>query len=261
MAQPGSTQERTYEPNGGHLALTELTALERCNVRVITQNIDGLHGDSGLPEERLVEVHGRCGLFKCVSAGCRYAYSESIAGSLQLATAPPAPAPPPTGTDAVAASGSGGAMSPSAATNSSVSACAEAAACSSEATGGLSEAAWAEVAAWSADMAACALETALGSSEAAAGSSEAAAGSSEATAGSSEASATAHRLAEVHGSDAAAGAAATVVGTLPRCPECEAPCPPQVGGLSAGIACTRAVDPHSSPPHAHAHLRMLITAR
>ena len=34
-------------------------------VRVITQNIDGLHGRAGLPEEWAVEVHGRADLFKC----------------------------------------------------------------------------------------------------------------------------------------------------------------------------------------------------
>lgn len=38
-------------------------------VRVITQNIDGLHERAGLPAECSVEVHGRADLFKCVAPG------------------------------------------------------------------------------------------------------------------------------------------------------------------------------------------------
>ena len=86
VAEPGSTVERQYEPSAGHLAISALAAAHRsCNVRVITQNIDGLHSRAGLPADRLVEVHGRGGLFKCVTRGCRYAQTESIEGcALQL---------------------------------------------------------------------------------------------------------------------------------------------------------------------------------
>ena len=41
---------------------------QQTNVRVITQNIDGLHGRAGLPEEWAVEVHGRADLFKCATS-------------------------------------------------------------------------------------------------------------------------------------------------------------------------------------------------
>ncbi|EOD11907.1 transcriptional regulator, Sir2 family [Emiliania huxleyi CCMP1516] len=88
VAEPGSTSERTYEPSAGHFAVAEVAACRQTNVHVITQNIDGLHQRAGLPSERLVEVHGRAGLLKCVSPGCRYAAAESIGpAQLDLATA------------------------------------------------------------------------------------------------------------------------------------------------------------------------------
>ena len=84
VAEPGSTTERRYEPSAGHFAVTQVAAAtwpgkkQQTNVRVITQNIDGLHGRAGLPEEWAVEVHGRADLFKCaccppatlVAGGC-----------------------------------------------------------------------------------------------------------------------------------------------------------------------------------------------
>ena len=88
-ATPGSVVEREYEPNNGHAALSQLAvAHANANVRVVTQNIDGLHTRSGFPADRLVQVHGCSGLFKCVTPGCRFAKTESICGaSLELARA------------------------------------------------------------------------------------------------------------------------------------------------------------------------------
>jgi NAD-dependent deacetylase len=88
VAEPGSMLERTYEPSEGHFAIAALAAQPHANIRVITQNIDNLHLRSGLPADKLIEVHGRCGLFKCVTPGCRYAHAESIEGDpLDLAVA------------------------------------------------------------------------------------------------------------------------------------------------------------------------------
>ena len=56
VAEPGSTRERTYEPSGGHFALSEIVSAAHTNVRVITQNIDGLHARSGMPADHLIEV-------------------------------------------------------------------------------------------------------------------------------------------------------------------------------------------------------------
>ena len=98
VAEPGSTIERQYAPSGGHFAIAEIANHEQTNVKVITQNIDGLHHAAGLPSDMLVEVHGRGGLYKCVRIGCRYAEHESIEGApldLRLAEEDAPPPPPP----------------------------------------------------------------------------------------------------------------------------------------------------------------------
>ena len=59
------------KPNLGHRALVELFALEKCH-GVITQNVDNLHQESGLPEELIVELHGNATYAKCLDCGKRY---------------------------------------------------------------------------------------------------------------------------------------------------------------------------------------------
>ena len=56
-------------PNLGHRALVELFAIEKC-YGVITQNVDNLHQESGLPEELIVELHGNATYAKCLNCGC-----------------------------------------------------------------------------------------------------------------------------------------------------------------------------------------------
>ena len=115
VAEPGSTIERSYDPSAGHYAVASLGAAQHANVHVITQNIDGLHARAGLPSNRLVEVHGTAGMFKCVTSGCRYARTESIPGApldLRLATAASSPeagaAPPPMAPSEPTGGGGGG---------------------------------------------------------------------------------------------------------------------------------------------------------
>ncbi|GAM29121.1 hypothetical protein SAMD00019534_122970, partial [Acytostelium subglobosum LB1] len=64
------------QPNPGHFAISSLVDL--CNVRVITQNIDELHLKSKIPEPKVIEIHGRIGLYKCIKPGCIYSYDKSI---------------------------------------------------------------------------------------------------------------------------------------------------------------------------------------
>lgn len=52
-------------PNPGHYAIASI--LRSTEAFVITQNIDCLHTKSGIPHDRLVEIHGRLGLYKCVN--------------------------------------------------------------------------------------------------------------------------------------------------------------------------------------------------
>jgi len=59
------------EPNRGHRAVASLVdrGVVSC---VITQNIDGLHQRSGVPEERIVELHGNTTYARCLDCAQRY---------------------------------------------------------------------------------------------------------------------------------------------------------------------------------------------
>ncbi|GMH50666.1 hypothetical protein TL16_g00838 [Triparma laevis f. inornata] len=58
-----------YVPNSGHEAIARIFNRSRGRVKVLTQNVDGLHqktAESWNHKENLVEAHGRLGLYKCV---------------------------------------------------------------------------------------------------------------------------------------------------------------------------------------------------
>ena len=58
-------------PNTGHRALADLVAENRI-AAIITQNIDNLHQVSGVPESKIIELHGNGGYAKCLSCEQRY---------------------------------------------------------------------------------------------------------------------------------------------------------------------------------------------
>ena len=58
------------KPNAGHMAVAQLVSLGRVS-HVITQNIDNLHQDSGVPEEQVIELHGNTRYAKCLDCGAR----------------------------------------------------------------------------------------------------------------------------------------------------------------------------------------------
>ncbi len=59
------------EPNKGHLAVAKLVRIGKVS-SVITQNIDGLHQRAGVPDERVIELHGNATYAKCLDCGRRY---------------------------------------------------------------------------------------------------------------------------------------------------------------------------------------------
>jgi NAD-dependent deacetylase len=59
------------KPNPGHHAIAELDSLGRLDC-VITQNIDGLHQRSGIPDEKVIELHGTAWWVNCLECGQRY---------------------------------------------------------------------------------------------------------------------------------------------------------------------------------------------
>src|SRR5580698_463568 len=60
----------TVKPNAGHRAVAQLVARGIAS-HVITQNIDNLHQDSGVPDEKVIEVHGNTRYAKCLDCGQR----------------------------------------------------------------------------------------------------------------------------------------------------------------------------------------------
>ncbi|MCY4220071.1 MAG: Sir2 family NAD-dependent protein deacetylase [Thiotrichales bacterium] len=59
------------EPNHGHRAVASLVH-RGIVTTVITQNIDGLHQRSGVPDARVVELHGNSTYARCIECGAPY---------------------------------------------------------------------------------------------------------------------------------------------------------------------------------------------
>ncbi len=66
---------RKAAPNRGHRAVAELVRRGKCPA-VITQNIDGLHQDSGIPDDKVIELHGNTTYATCLECGFRYEIAE-----------------------------------------------------------------------------------------------------------------------------------------------------------------------------------------
>jgi NAD-dependent deacetylase len=62
---------RLATPNRGHRAVAELIRSGRA-AAVITQNIDGLHQDSGIPDDKVIELHGNTTYAHCLDCGTRH---------------------------------------------------------------------------------------------------------------------------------------------------------------------------------------------
>ena len=58
-------------PNDGHFAVAQLVEAGKVT-SVITQNVDNLHQDSGVPDSKVIEVHGNASYDKCLTCGKRY---------------------------------------------------------------------------------------------------------------------------------------------------------------------------------------------
>src|SRR5438876_9397094 len=63
------------EPNRGHRAVDALVRRGKVSA-VITQNIDGLHQASGIPPEKVIELHGNTTYASCLDCGTRHELAE-----------------------------------------------------------------------------------------------------------------------------------------------------------------------------------------
>ena len=59
------------EPNRGHRAVAKLARIGKVSA-VITQNIDGLHQESGVPDDQVIELHGNGTYATCLDCAKRY---------------------------------------------------------------------------------------------------------------------------------------------------------------------------------------------
>lgn len=66
------------EPNRGHRAIAQLVARRRAS-SVITQNIDGLHQRSGIPDEQVIELHGNGTYAACLDCARHYELPDVFA--------------------------------------------------------------------------------------------------------------------------------------------------------------------------------------
>ncbi|RTZ96128.1 MAG: sigma factor regulator FecR [Deltaproteobacteria bacterium] len=65
-------------PNAAHRALADLYHRGRL-AAVITQNIDGLHQESGIPDKDVIELHGNTRRVRCMSCGAVSSDHEAFA--------------------------------------------------------------------------------------------------------------------------------------------------------------------------------------
>jgi NAD-dependent deacetylase len=66
---------RAAAPNRGHRAVDALVRRGKVSA-VITQNIDGLHEASGIPKDKIVELHGNTTFATCLDCGQRYEIAD-----------------------------------------------------------------------------------------------------------------------------------------------------------------------------------------
>ena len=62
------------KPNIGHKAIAKLFSKNKVSY-ILTQNIDNLHHDSGIPDDRIIELHGNSTYAKCLNCNKRYKLS------------------------------------------------------------------------------------------------------------------------------------------------------------------------------------------
>jgi NAD-dependent deacetylase len=74
-------------PNAGHFAVARLVAQGKAS-SVITQNVDNLHQDSGVPADRVIELHGNASYATCLDCGLRHEFDELRQGFVERGEIP-----------------------------------------------------------------------------------------------------------------------------------------------------------------------------
>jgi len=75
------------KPNAGHDAVAALVAAGKVSA-VITQNVDNLHQDSGVPADQVIELHGNASYARCLECGLRHELADLRAPFLERRVIP-----------------------------------------------------------------------------------------------------------------------------------------------------------------------------
>ena len=75
------------KPNDGHYAIARLVGTGKVGL-VITQNVDSLHQESGVPAHQVIELHGNASYATCLRCGLRHERNELRDPFLQHGTLP-----------------------------------------------------------------------------------------------------------------------------------------------------------------------------
>jgi NAD-dependent deacetylase len=78
-------------PNAGHAAVARLVASGKASA-VITQNVDNLHQESGVQDDRVIELHGNASHAKCLACEARYDFDLFEAAFRERGEIPSCPA-------------------------------------------------------------------------------------------------------------------------------------------------------------------------
>lgn len=76
LPPPKSPPWDQVRPNQGHYAIVELLEMKKLDY-VISQNIDGLLAKSGIPFDKLAELHGNMYFMKCLNCGKKLTFEEA----------------------------------------------------------------------------------------------------------------------------------------------------------------------------------------
>ena len=74
-------------PNAGHHAVARLVAHGKVEA-IVTQNVDNLHQDSGVPADKVIELHGNASYAKCLDCGERHELAELKESFLKVGEIP-----------------------------------------------------------------------------------------------------------------------------------------------------------------------------
>jgi NAD-dependent deacetylase len=75
------------KPNIGHLAVAEIINKHE-SAYLITQNVDNLHQDAGVPDDKITEIHGNAHYASCLDCGIRYELNSIKKSFLENGTVP-----------------------------------------------------------------------------------------------------------------------------------------------------------------------------